>query len=335
MSRLSSHLQDILRCGRCGYCIGGYVAETCPARYLIGFESGTAKGRILAARAMLEGKLEVSSQLIERVYTCFLCGACQVKCEDAARIETIEIITAMREYVFDLGLYIPEGVQKIGAALASTHNALGSRPERTSAWITADIHLDEHAELLYFPGCFTSLRFPEIAQATARMLNMTRTDFVTLGIEGWCCGNPLLSTGQYHLAKELAEHNVEEIKRRKIKTVLVSCAGCYRAISQEYPKLLGLAELPFQIMHTSQYFNRVASEHNIFFEKMTDGIITYHDPCELGRLSGIYEEPRALIKRIPGAQLVEMARNRENSWCCGGGGGVRAVYPDKAAKLRM
>lgn len=333
MARLSTHLEDISRCGRCGYCVGAYVADTCPARYLIGFESATAKGRMLIARGMLEGKLHQSSELTERTYTCFLCGACKVKCQDAAGIDTTDIIMAMREYIFDSDTHIPETVRKLGAAVESRHNIIGVSPDRTSAWITDDIRQNKQAELLYFPGCFTSLRLPEIAQATARMLNLLGIDFATLGSEGWCCGSPLLSTGQHSLAREMAMHNVEEIKRRKINTVLVSCPGCYRALSQQYLKLLDLTELPFQIVHTSQFFNRILNEHEIGFKKTLDGIVTYHDPCELGRLSGIYKEPRELIRRVTGAQIVEMVRNRETAWCCGGGGGMMALYPDKSARV--
>jgi len=333
MARLSSQLEDISRCGRCGYCVGAYLDETCPARYVDGFESATAKGRMLIARGMLAGKLDQSSELTERTYTCFLCGACKVKCQDAAGIDTTDVIQAMREYIFDSGTHIPEPVRKLGDAVRSKHNIIGTSPERTSAWITDDIHENMHAKLLYFPGCFTSLRLPEIAQATARILNMLGVEFAMLRSDGWCCGSPLLSTGQRDLARQMALHNVEEIKRRKIETVLVSCPGCYRALSQEYIRLLDLTELPFEVVHTSQYFTRALDQHEIEFKNPLDGVVTYHDPCELGRLSGIYKEPRELIQRVTGTQIVEMPRHHESAWCCGGGGGMMASYPDKSVKV--
>jgi len=335
MSPLSSYAQEIMKCGRCGYCLGGYTAETCPARYVIGFESGAARGRMLAARAMLEGRLENSPKLIQRIYTCFLCGACKTKCEDAARIDTVEIIRAMRAEVFSQGINIPEEVEKLGTALETKRNIFASAPEKRMAWITPDIHVDERAELLYFPGCVSSLRFAEIVESTARILNTIYVDFSTLGVSEWCCGNPLLLTGQYDLAREMARHNVEEIKRRGVRHVLVSCPGCYRTLSQEYSKLLGFAEMPFDVIHTSQLFHHVAAEGKMPFRKMPQEVLTYHDPCELGRLSGIYEEPRELIQQIPGITLVEMDRNRERAWCCGGGGGVKIVYPSQASKVAL
>ena len=335
MTHLSSYAQEIMKCGRCGYCLGGYIAETCPARYVIGFESGAAKGRILAARAMLEGRLEYSPKLVQRVYTCFLCGACKTKCEDAARIDTVEIIRAMRAEVYNRGMNIPDGVEKLGNAVETRHNIFASAPEKRTAWITRDINVDQNAELLYFPGCVTSLRFPEIAESTARILNRIRVGFSTLGASEWCCGNPLLSTGQYELAREMARHNVEEIKRRRTKHVLVSCPGCYKTLSKEYPKLLGFAEIPFDVIHTSQLFHRLAGEGRMVFRGMPKEVLTYHDPCELGRLSGVYEQPRELIQRIPGIKLVEMDRNREMAWCCGGGGGVKIVYPSQASKVAV
>jgi heterodisulfide reductase subunit D len=324
-----------MKCGRCGYCLGGYTAETCPARYVIGFESGAAKGRILAARAMIQGRLEYSPKLVQRIYTCFLCGACKTKCEDAAGIDTVEIIRATRAETFEIGKNIPDEVEKLGTAVETRHNIFASLPERRTTWITAEIRVDEKAELLYFPGCVTSYKFSEIAQSTAGILNKARVSFSTLGASEWCCGNPLLSSGQYQLAREMARHNVEEIKRRGVKQVLVSCPGCHKTFKQDYPKLLGLPELPFQVIHSSQLFHRLASERKISFREMPKEVLTYHDPCELGRLSGIYEEPRELIQRIPRIALVEMDRNRENAWCCGGGGAVKMIYPDQASKVAL
>jgi len=335
MSPLSSYAQEIMKCGRCGYCLGGYIAETCPARYVIGFESGAAKGRMLAARAMIQGRLEHSPQLVERIYTCFLCGACKTKCEDAARIDTVEIIRATRAEVFDTGKNIPSEVEKLGTAVETRHNIFASVPERRTAWMTSDMRADEKAELLYFPGCVTSYKFSEIAQSTAGILNKARVSFSTLGANEWCCGNPLLSTGQYQLAREMARHNVEEIKRRGVKQVLVSCPGCYKTFKQDYPRLLGLSELTFQVIHSSQLFHRLSSGGKIAFGEMSKEVLTYHDPCELGRLSGIYEQPRVLIQQIPATRLVEMDRNRETAWCCGGGGAVKMTYPNQASKVAL
>jgi len=335
MSRLSSYAQEIWKCGRCGYCLGGYAAETCPARYVIGFESGAAKGRMLAARAMLQGKLEYSAQLVQRVYTCFLCGACKTKCEDAARIDTVEVIRTTRAEVFDKGNNIPQTVAKLGTSAENRHNIFGNTQEKRTAWISSDIRADEEAELLYFPGCVPSYRFPEIAQSTAKILIKMRVSFCTLGTSEWCCGNPLLSTGQYELAREMARHNLEEIKKRNAKRVVTSCPGCYKTLKRDYPKLLGLDRSPFDVVHISQLFDDLLSEEKIAFKEMSKEVLTYHDPCELGRLSGLYEQPRRLIRQIPGMRLVEMERNRENAWCCGGGGGVKTVYPDQSLKVGL
>ena len=335
MASLTSYAQEIMKCGRCGYCLGGYTAETCPARYVIGFESGAAKGRMLAARAMLRGRLQYSPQMVQRIYTCFLCGACKTKCEDAAKIDTVEVIRTTRAETFDNGKNIPEEVLRLGNAVETRHNIFANAPEKRTAWIASDIRVHDTSEVLYFPGCVTSFKFPEIAESTARILNRAKLSFTTLGVNEWCCGNPLLSTGQYQLAREMARHNIEEISKKKIKQVIVSCPGCYKTLSHDYPKLLGLTEMPFQITHTSQLFQNLASEGKISLREMPKETLTYHDPCELGRLSGIYEPPRKLIQQIPGTTLVEMDRNRQNAWCCGGGGGVKTVYPAQASKVAL
>ena len=138
--------------------------------------------------------------------------------------------------------------------------------------------------------------------------------------------------GMLKEAERFALHNIEVIKRKGVKTILTSCAGCYRVLSQEYPKIFG-KELPFKVVHITQFLGKLVEEGSLKLKRTKYGRVTYHDPCEIGRYGGIYDEPREVIQSIPNLKLVEMNKNREESWCCGGGGSVNVVHTNLALSV--
>jgi heterodisulfide reductase subunit D len=315
--------EQIYSCGRCGYCLGGYISHVCPSRFIAGFESATARGRMLIAKALLERKLDYSQDLASMLFTCFLCGACDVKCSQAAKIKITEITKAMRQDAIKAGVLLDKLIPST-KTLIESHNIYNEPSTRRVALLSQFPDRSEKADLLYFPGCVITFRYPQIAFNTLKILKAADVKFVLLSEKEWCCGNPFFFTGMFEEAKKFAVHNVETIKEKGVKTVLTSCAGCYRVLSQEYPRILG--ELPFKIVHITQFLNRLIDEGGIKLKKLGIGKVTYHDPCEIGRYAGIYEEPRSVIQSIPNTELVEMEKNRENSWCCGGGGSVNIVH---------
>ena len=208
-------------------------------------------------------------------------------------------------------------------------------------------------------GCASSYTHTEIAQATARILTNTNTKFMLLGSEEWCCGYPLYSTGQVDAFKKQVEHNIEAVKKSGASTVLVSCAEGYKTWKVDYPKLLGksTADMGFKVMHIVEYIEQLIQGGGLRFNNQINMRLTYHDPCNLGRLSepwvqwegtrglwgvinpplerrrgtyGIYQQPRDILSAIPGIELVEMIRTKENALCCGAGGGVRDAFKDFA-----
>lgn len=333
---IEDYREQIYNCGRCGYCVGAYLHHVCPARFIVGFDSATARGRMLIARAILEGKLGYSNELAQRLFTCFLCGACDAKCELAAKIKVTEITKAMRHDALNAGIQL-EKLSPVARALAKQHNIYNEPQRKRAAFTASDVKISEKADLLYFPGCVTSYRYPKIAYNTLKILNIADIDVTVLGEEEWCCGNPLLFMGMRKLAKETIMHNIEKIKEKSAKIVLTSCAGCYRTMTQHYPRFLG-KKPPFKVIHTTQFFSKLIEEKTIQLHNSSFKKVTYHDPCEIGRHCKIYEEPRDIIRSIPNLDFVEMSRNREEAWCCGGGGSVNVVHPYlalKVAELRM
>ena len=177
--------------------------------------------------------------------------------------------------------------------------------------------------MLYFRGCTAREKQTDIAEATERLLEIAGVDFHTLEDEK-CCGSVLLRTGFADEAEEQIKKNTEILKGEKI---LTSCAGCYKTLKEDYEGL--------DVIHISQLLDELISNGKLNFSKR-DLNVTYHDSCHLGRHCNVFDEPRNVIQSV--ADITEMENIRENSLCCGAGGGVKSAYPeiaDQMASLRI
>jgi len=184
-------------------------------------------------------------------------------------------------------------------------------------------------KVLYWRGCMSRLRTKNIADSTEELLRRLRIDYETLDDEG-CCGSVLLRTGQVEDARTVAKRTADQIKSKGYREVVTSCPGCFRTMSNEYHVLVG--DMPFRIRHISQFLYDHSEELKKHLRPMKLNVV-YHDPCHLGRHMGVYEEPRELIKLVPGVKLVEFKYNRGKSICCGSGGGVHSVFPEIALEV--
>jgi Fe-S oxidoreductase len=144
-----------------------------------------------------------------------------------------------------------------------------------------------------------------------------------------CCGSPVLAAGYFEDAKRLAEKNFKVFKEHSVKKIITPCPACFRTFSQEYPKLL--ENWNIKVEHVTQTLAKAVEEGKLKM-KEKNVKVTFHDPCHLGRYSGVYDEPRKIIGKR-GAEIVEMEMAREQALCCGGGGGVRANYPELAREM--
>jgi len=340
---LEKYVKSIYGCTRCGVCVHKYnnmgYKKVCPVReHTVGFEPYASRGRNQIARGVLEGDIELSSELAEIAYTCLLCGHCRQAC-GAIDMDTFQPLIdnpattkALRADLFAAGVKVPQGVIQLGEAVEKVFNIFGAPKEERADWLTPDIKVATDADTVFFPGCLAAYRTPEIAQATAKILNKVGIEFSIMGEEEYCCGNPLIMTGQLQLAREMMRYNYE---RMKDKRIITTCPGCYRCFDIEYPKLLG-EEYKLNTYHIVEILVELIEDGDLKFKKKKGKAkekVTYHDPCELGRDMKIFDEPRIILEAIPGIELVELERNREKTWCCGGGGVLKGVNFDLAVDI--
>ncbi|MFX1378232.1 MAG: (Fe-S)-binding protein [Promethearchaeota archaeon] len=336
------YYKDILyQCGKCGTCRTGFQEEgwyrVCPSGEYGKFEAYYLGGKNLLSWAVSSDRLNWTENLSKIFYKCSLCLACTQQCQiPEIHHYAGEWLMAMREEAVQRGLGpMPEQI-RYSEHIASEYNPYMERHKDRTNWLSSTIKQNQNAKLAYFVGCTTSYREQNIAKATAEILNSIQTDFKIIKDEH-CCGSPVYMTGQTAQAKKIAESNVEIFKKEGIEKIITSCAGCYRTLKEMYPKKFGL-DHGIEILHLPEFLLEKLNDNEIKFNNNLNMKVTYHDPCHIGRHMGIYEPPREVLKNIPGIELIEMSRNRQNAWCCGSGGGVRSAFKDLssfAAKERI
>ena len=346
------------------------MVDSCPAGIEYGWEAFWNAGKIWIARSILSGDLEFSEEVRDVIMPCITCGQCSAQCEN--KIPTVDIIEALRAACVEAGIPMIDKHELIKNLVKDKNNPYGGAAQDRFKW-AKDAGLEKHinnkdAKVGYYVGCTASYRQMDVSIATCRLLENLGIDFTILEDEV-CCGSPFFRTGAIDVAKDLMNKNIETFK--KLDMIYFSCAGCYKTFTLDYPKWMTEGEkLPFKTAHAIELIADMIEDGKIKFKankELKGKVITYHDPCHLGRHVAIeieqemikesknlmfdmrkigerienwYSKPRIILNQMEkdvGLKFVEMYRIKLNSMCCGAGGGVRAGYPDfslKTASLR-
>jgi Fe-S oxidoreductase/FAD/FMN-containing dehydrogenase len=306
-------------CSQCGYCI-----DECDQFYGRGWESQSPRGKWYWLREYMEGREKWNQFMVDTILVCTTCELCNLRCSASLPIEPSwmklrgQLVNEEKKMTFP-------PFEMMAAALSAEGDIWAGYRKDRSLWFPQDLVAkhgpNRKSKNVYFAGCTASYVEKDIAMASVRLLDTAGVDFIYLGEKENCCATPMLVAGKWDVFIETMKKNVQAVKEAGADTVISSCPACDMMWRQVYPvwaKNLGI-DYGITAKHYSEILSeKIKSGEFKFPDKVSKPVtVTWHDSCHIGRVSGVYEPPRDVIKAIPNVKFVEMSHNRENAHCCG------------------
>jgi len=367
---LEDYRSDMEMCCRCSICkfvpleklTEASHANVCPSISRYNFHTYSGGGRMITGLALLDNELEYDDRLLDVVYNCQMCGACDVSCKYAMDMEVLGPINEIRMQCVAAGCTLPaldSAIDRLRKQGSMEPGAEGRRGGWAAGLDVKDIGGGK-AEVIYHAGCRVchDKNMWNAAGAAVRLLQKAGVDIAVAGDSESCCGGRAYQMGYREDFLRQARRNMELIQKSRAKVLVTNCADCYHAFKVLYDKFDLKGDL--EVLHTTEYLARLLRDGRLKPARKVAVKVTYHDPCHLGRQGepyihwegkpvpghirifdppkelrrgtfGIYEPPRDILRSLPGLKLVEMDRIKEYAWCCGVGGGVLETNPEFAA----
>jgi len=337
LAKLEDIVITCISCGDCREAID-YTAEPKKEGVCVvweqtpGFEPFFSRGKMQIIRSLWQDKLELSMDMAKVIYQCTTCNACADAC--SYDMDNSALYEALRAELVDAN-YALEGHVQMNKAMVELLNPYNRDNVLKGEWLK-ELNFEikeatkEKCEILYYVGCTAALteEIRTVAINTAKVLKELSVDFSVLGENEVCCGSVAMRTGDRNAFNSVAIKNYELFKKSGAKTIITSCAGCYRTLKVDYAEYM--EELGIEILHSIELIKNVIEEKNIELKDLGFKT-TYHDPCHTGRHIGLYEEPREILNNI--TKLIEMKNIKNNAKCCGAGGGVKKEFPELSMEI--
>ncbi len=363
---LEDYRADMEMCCRCSICkfipleklTENRHSYVCPSVARFNFNAYAGGGRMAVGISLLDKRIDYSDKLLEVVYNCQMCGACDISCKYAMDMEVLEPLNEMRIQCVENGHTLPV-LDRMISIMRQTGSMMPGASDRRGEWAQGlDIKeaIENKVQVLFHAGCRTCADkslWPAARDAVS-ILQMAGVEAGILGDREGCCGGRAYQMGYKADFLKQARQTAEIIEKSGAQTLVTGCADCFYAFKVLYDQFGLKGKL--EVLHTTEYLARLIKENRLKPSHKVDLRVTYQDPCHLGRLGepfipwegkpvpgqirifeppkefrrgtfGVYEAPREVLRSIPGLTLVEMDRTREYAWCCGGGGGVAESNP--------
>ncbi len=367
---LEDYRSDMEMCCRCSICkfvpleklTENRYSYVCPSVARYNFNAYAGGGRMAVGISLLDKRIDYSGKLLDVVYNCQMCGACDISCKYAMDMEVLEPLNELRIECVESGHTLP-AVDGVIAGLRKSGTLASGENVKRGDWarkLTVKNATREKAQVLFHAGCRVSAdqSLWRAAQDSVILLQKAGVDIGILGEQEQCCGGRAYQMGYTQDLLGQARSTLDLIQATGAATLVTGCADCFHAFNFLYDKFGLKGKL--EVLHATQYLDRLIKERKLKPVHRVPIKVTYHDPCHLGRLgepyipwkgkpltgqirifdppkefrrgtNGVYEPPRDILKSMPGLELAEMTRIKEYAWCCGSGGGVAEANPEFAA----